>query len=800
MADVTKSVIAAGGGDYTTIQAAINAADVSTGYYKVEVQDNSEYAETLTISSATGTPTAANYVWLTAAPANTHAVVSGPGHARVKSGSSSANVITLSNLSYTRVENLEFHNTSTGYDKHAFAIINPSNNILVSRCIIRSTGLGDHQYGLVCTYDGSVSVDNCVIYSTSYFGLGIYGYSSVAKPQTMNVDHCTVWDAGHTINAQSAAVRIQHAGALNTSTLNIYNSIGIGTGSSQTDWTDGSTSSRAVAPPGTTTWNGSHNATGSVLTDIDATNNITNWQDASSGGATTVTTTANAVIFNNLTAGLEDLTLVAATGAGSNLAMATGTYRLGLEPDPRQDFSIDIAGKVRPATNVDVGAFQLSSADGTATPAAIVPNVHVNTGASSPSVRVASAAGLGPGVGPTDIVVQDGVEQFGSTPVPVSGSAGSASEAKGYIGKPISASTSAPSASGAKGSLGVARAVSTSAPNSAAAKASIALIGSIVSSPSTASGIKGALTHVAPISSSPSAASQTKGALTGARGASGSAPAASGAKALISLGQIGSANIAAEATGFLAGAFVLSGSASTSAEAKGQTLGTVPVSGSASIAAAAKATLSGDVPMSGSASASSQARGSLTGVITFVGSASTASGGKGKLRGDFVLFGHAPTSSGAKSLLSATVPIFGSAPNSGEAQGHLDGGRGPLLNRWQLANPTTNEIYVFTTNPSTGGVPASNKQIVYSNAVATNGKTLIYERSSESQEVKISGTILTQAELEALGLWASKRSVLTLTDDLSRTYNIYITSFVAERVRKASNQYYHTYTLGYMII
>ena len=77
-------------------------------------------------------------------------------------------------------------------------------------------------------------------------------------------------------------------------------------------------------------------------------------------GWTTTTTSTDAIIVTNTTLGSENLTPLAPTGGGVNPILGTGSTRVP-SYDPRVDLSLDIAGNPRPTTNVDIGAFQIST-------------------------------------------------------------------------------------------------------------------------------------------------------------------------------------------------------------------------------------------------------------------------------------------------------------------------------------------------------------------------------------------------------------------------------------------------------
>lgn len=119
-----------------------------------------------------------------------------------------------------------------------------------------------------------------------------------------------------------------------------------------------------------------------------------------------------------------------------------------------------------------------------------------------------------------------------------------------------------------------------------------------------------------------------------------------------------------------------------------------------------------------------------------------------------------------------------------------------MVVRWVFTDPTiaTPHTYTFEINPTEGGSPAYKKNVAYKNTAAPNGKTLIYEGRDEPASFTFSGTLLTQAHFIAFQTWFLKRHAIYITDDLGRTFAVYITSFDPKRARSAQNPWKHTYT------
>jgi len=351
MPDTTVTIRKDGAGDYTTISSANAASDVSTGYYKMVVDDQGEYTSSINLTPNTGTATASNYVWLTVSEGNRHSGVAGTGHARIVRGPT---LVILGD--YSRLEYLELKGTAGGGQ----VVLVNGQNTLVSRCIIRSqSSITD--YGIrVNASPGTRSafVDNTLIYNVQYAGVdGIDNgsYSGSIYCDFVTIAECGV--GGGTYRHVGLRVGVNTAGW----SVNLYNCALAGNGVYDYSAGNGFTATGGWA---SITDAGSNNAWDNDDTWYAANSGSFSSSQTLSGGLTTTTTTANAMIVTDLTTNTEDYTPVVATGAGSNLLLGTGVNRQGSEPDSRQDFSTDIAGNPRPtkAGSIDAGAFQITVA------------------------------------------------------------------------------------------------------------------------------------------------------------------------------------------------------------------------------------------------------------------------------------------------------------------------------------------------------------------------------------------------------------------------------------------------------
>jgi hypothetical protein len=267
-------------------------------------------------------------------------------------------------VDYTRVSGLEIGSSSTSATAATILYGGDADHVLLEGLIIYTDGTSGNGVLIPDTR----TVPNLHISNTIFFGGGAnpiqcdMSAAGVAN-RTINLDHVTSYRTSQRFLNCPQAGGDATGGGTGDLTINAYN---CAFGGATTD------TFRVLNPAGSNNLNGSHNArTVTMVSGI--TDNTTNEQNAT-GGMTDVDTTASAIIVASLTDTSEDLTLVDATGGGSNLAIDNGTNRIGSEPDARQDFSIDVSGAVRGATGVDIGAF----VEGVSVPDTVAPAEHAD--------------------------------------------------------------------------------------------------------------------------------------------------------------------------------------------------------------------------------------------------------------------------------------------------------------------------------------------------------------------------------------------------------------------------------------
>jgi hypothetical protein len=120
--------------------------------------------------------------------------------------------------------------------------------------------------------------------------------------------------------------------------------------------------------------------------------------------------------------------------------------------------------------------------------------------------------------------------------------------------------------------------------------------------------------------------------------------------------------------------------------------------------------------------------------------------------------------------------------------------------RWTFYDPTTLVTYTVPINPNDGGSPSYQKSIARQMTTAPDGKTLLFEGADQVQTLEFSGVLIEQAHYDAFVTWFNKRHQVKVTDDLQRTFWIYITGFAPKRQRAAKAPWKHQYSVSALIL
>lgn len=115
--------------------------------------------------------------------------------------------------------------------------------------------------------------------------------------------------------------------------------------------------------------------------------------------------------------------------------------------------------------------------------------------------------------------------------------------------------------------------------------------------------------------------------------------------------------------------------------------------------------------------------------------------------------------------------------------------------RWTFYDPTVDETYQVEVNPKDGFTPGIERTFTKKPTSApTEGRVIIFEGGRKPQDVEWTGTILTEAYLDALTDWAGRNHQIRVSDDLGRQFWILFESFVPKRAATRNYPWRHTYT------
>lgn len=113
--------------------------------------------------------------------------------------------------------------------------------------------------------------------------------------------------------------------------------------------------------------------------------------------------------------------------------------------------------------------------------------------------------------------------------------------------------------------------------------------------------------------------------------------------------------------------------------------------------------------------------------------------------------------------------------------------------RWTFYDLVTLETYTFEVNPLNVPLPPLKKSFAYQALAAPDGGLVAFENQDPVIQLSFSGTILSEAQYEAMITWFSKPHTVVLTDDLGLVSTIFISGFTPTRQWTAGFPWRHEY-------
>lgn len=123
-----------------------------------------------------------------------------------------------------------------------------------------------------------------------------------------------------------------------------------------------------------------------------------------------------------------------------------------------------------------------------------------------------------------------------------------------------------------------------------------------------------------------------------------------------------------------------------------------------------------------------------------------------------------------------------------------------MVVKWEFYDPVTTVTTQFDVNPNEGGSPNLEKSITSHSTVASGGITILFEGNQPVQQITFSGVTRTEQQYIDLTTIFGKNHQVQLTDDLGRTFMIFIDSFEPQRASKKPAPWRHTYTVTATIV
>lgn len=119
---------------------------------------------------------------------------------------------------------------------------------------------------------------------------------------------------------------------------------------------------------------------------------------------------------------------------------------------------------------------------------------------------------------------------------------------------------------------------------------------------------------------------------------------------------------------------------------------------------------------------------------------------------------------------------------------------------WRWDDLTEGTVEYMALNPNEDASPSYQKTLTKATSTAPDGQVLLFEGQDQPVTFNFSGAILTEAHYDFLYTAWSKRHPVMLTDDLGRSWLIYIETFQPKRQRSATYPWKHTYQMTTVVL
>ncbi len=119
--------------------------------------------------------------------------------------------------------------------------------------------------------------------------------------------------------------------------------------------------------------------------------------------------------------------------------------------------------------------------------------------------------------------------------------------------------------------------------------------------------------------------------------------------------------------------------------------------------------------------------------------------------------------------------------------------------KWTIGDGITTHVFEINPDPKGADGEISPERTIIDSYVDA-GLPMAAVGQSPPLQAAMDITVIDQAEYDALWSWWDTGKILTLTDDLGRSFQIYLSAFDAKRVRKSSLPYFHNLKISYFVL
>jgi len=348
----TESIIAAGGGDYTTIQgwADAHASTTLSAQQIGEIRDTAVYDEHVTFTAIVSTSTLNMVLSVRESDRGKGIAGSGPSLHPTDGG----HAIDAAGADHFIAQHLEIHPGTSNSDE---CIRANEDNLTMQYC--NCIGRGDdvsptQQDGIHCTRGGS-TVNSYNNFYTQLSRSGMLAIVPFTTTVTFNIKNCTAIHNGTTSQQNSGGFCSDVANSQDTLNFNVDNCLALGNLSNSGDFVNGDFNDRQNL--GTR----NHIGTGNIASDTTAKTLYGNTNNLDSATLTSDTTPGAGVwvVMVNITNSVEGEDCHLQSSSENEAENANSSISFA---DTTGTFTDDIDGDTRTAATMDGGGDQISSA------------------------------------------------------------------------------------------------------------------------------------------------------------------------------------------------------------------------------------------------------------------------------------------------------------------------------------------------------------------------------------------------------------------------------------------------------